>query len=146
QKGWFEIQDQGSQIVAALAGAREGEQVLDLCAGAGGKTLALAAIMGNRGQIFAYDADRNRLAPIYERLKRNGARNVQVRAPNPGALDDLAGKMDRVVTDAPCTGTGTWRRRPDAKWILTPELLSQRAAGQAALQAEGKGYLKAGWT
>src|SRR5690606_11836694 len=94
QKGWFEIQDQGSQIVAALAGAREGEQVLDLCAGAGGKTLALAAIMGNRGQIFAYDADRNRLAPIYERLKRNGARNVQVRAPNPGALDDLAGKMD----------------------------------------------------
>jgi len=144
QKGWFEIQDQGSQIVAALAGAREGEQVLDLCAGAGGKTLALAAIMGNRGQIFAYDADRNRLAPIYERLKRNGARNVQVRAPNPGALDDLAGKMDRVVVDAPCTGTGTWRRRPDTKWKLTPDLLAQRRSEQADILEQALQYLKPG--
>ena len=106
-KGWFEVQDQGSQIVAALAGARPGEQVLDLCAGAGGKTLALAAAMLNKGQIFAFDSDRTRLAPIYDRLKRNGVRNVQVRAPQPGALDDLTGKMDRVVIDAPCTGTGT---------------------------------------
>src|SRR5690606_22381875 len=102
-KGWFEIQDQGSQIVAALCGAQPGEQVLDLCAGAGGKTLALAAAMGNKGQIFAYDSDRSRLAPIYDRLKRNGVHNVQVRAPNPGALDDLVGKLDRVVVDAPCT-------------------------------------------
>lgn len=146
QKGWFEVQDQGSQIVAALAGAREGEQVLDLCAGAGGKTLALAASMGNKGQIFAYDADRSRLAPIYDRLKRNGVRNAQVRAPNPGALDDLAGKLDRVVIDAPCTGTGTWRRRPDTKWKLTPELLAQRQAEQAALLAEGARYLKPGGT
>ena len=145
-KGWFEVQDQGSQIVAALAGAREGEQVLDLCAGAGGKTLALAASMGNKGQIFAYDADRSRLAPIYDRLKRNGVRNAQVRAPNPGALDDLAGKLDRVVIDAPCTGTGTWRRRPDTKWKLTPELLAQRQAEQAALLAEGARYLKPGGT
>jgi len=143
-KGWFEIQDQGSQIVAALAGAREGEQVLDLCAGAGGKTLALAAAMGNRGQIFAYDADRSRLAPIYDRLKRNGVRNAQVRAPHPGALDDLVGKLDRVVVDAPCTGTGTWRRRPDTKWKLTPELLAQRQSEQAALLAEGARYLKPG--
>ncbi len=80
-KGAFEVQDQGSQIVAALAGAVPGEQVLDLCAGAGGKTLAMAAAMGNKGQIFAYDSDRHRLAPIYDRLKRNGARNVQVRPP-----------------------------------------------------------------
>lgn len=145
-KGWFEVQDQGSQIVAALVGTGPGEQVLDLCAGAGGKTLALAAAMANKGQIFAYDSDRNRLAPIYDRLKRNGARNVQVRAPQPGALDDLAGKMDRVVIDAPCTGTGTWRRRPDTKWKLTPELLSQRVAEQAAILNEGKGYLKAGGT
>lgn len=141
-KGWFEVQDQGSQIVAALAGAQPGEQVLDLCAGAGGKTLALAGAMGNKGQIFAYDSDRNRLAPIYDRLKRNGARNVQVRAPRPDALDDLVGKMDRVVIDAPCTGTGTWRRRPDTKWKLTPELLAQRVAEQAAILAEAVRYLK----
>jgi tRNA and rRNA cytosine-C5-methylases len=145
-KGWFEIQDQGSQIVAALTGAREGEQVLDLCAGAGGKTLALAATMANRGQIFAYDADRNRLAPIYDRLKRNGVRNAQVRAPHPGALDDLVGKLDRVVVDAPCTGTGTWRRRPDTKWKLTPELLAQRQSEQAALLVEAATYLKPGGT
>ncbi len=145
-KGWFEVQDQGSQIVAALAGAREGEQVLDLCAGAGGKTLALAATMGNSGQIFAYDTDRNRLAPIYDRLKRNAVRNAQVRAPNPGALDDLIGKMDRVVVDAPCTGTGTWRRRPDTKWKLTPELLAQRQSEQAALLVEAGRYLRPGGT
>lgn len=145
-KGWFEVQDQGSQIVAALAGAQPGEQVLDLCAGAGGKTLALAAAMGNKGQIFAYDSDRNRLAPIYDRLKRNGARNVQVRAPLPDALDDLVGKMDRVVIDAPCTGTGTWRRRPDTKWKLTPELLAQRVSEQAAILEEGARYLKPGGT
>ncbi|MGV8832213.1 MAG: RsmB/NOP family class I SAM-dependent RNA methyltransferase [Devosia sp.] len=141
-KGWFEVQDQGSQIVSALAGATPGEQVLDLCAGAGGKSLALAAAMGNKGQIFAYDSDRNRLAPIYDRLKRNGARNVQVRAPVPGALDDLIGKMDRVVIDAPCTGTGTWRRRPDTKWKLSPELLAQRVAEQAALLADAERFLK----
>lgn len=145
-KGWFEVQDQGSQIVAALANAREGEQVLDLCAGAGGKTLALAAAMGNSGQIFAYDSDRSRLAPIYDRLKRNGVRNAQVRAPNDGALDDLVGKIDRVVVDAPCTGTGTWRRRPDTKWKLTPELLAQRQAEQAALLVEAARYLKPGGT
>ncbi|KKB09155.1 RsmB/NOP family class I SAM-dependent RNA methyltransferase [Devosia chinhatensis] len=145
-KGWFEVQDQGSQIVAALANAREGEQVLDLCAGAGGKTLALAANMGNSGQIFAYDSDRSRLAPIYDRLKRNGVRNAQVRAPNDNALDDLVGKMDRVVVDAPCTGTGTWRRRPDTKWKLTPELLAQRQAEQAALLVEAARYLKPGGT
>jgi 16S rRNA (cytosine967-C5)-methyltransferase len=145
-KGWFEVQDQGSQIVALLTGAQPGEQVLDLCAGAGGKTLALAGAMGNKGQIFAFDADRNRLAPIYDRLKRNGARNVQVRAPQAGALDDLVGKMDRVLIDAPCTGTGTWRRRPDTKWKLTPELLSQRVAEQAAVLAEAQRYLKIGGT
>jgi 16S rRNA (cytosine967-C5)-methyltransferase len=145
-KGWFEVQDQGSQIVALLAGAKPGEQVLDLCAGAGGKTLALAAAMGNKGQIFAYDSDRNRLAPIYDRLKRNGARNVQVRSPQPGALDDLVGKIDRVVIDAPCTGTGTWRRRPDTKWKLTPELLAQRVGEQAAILDEGVRYLKPGGT
>ncbi|MEO5805081.1 RsmB/NOP family class I SAM-dependent RNA methyltransferase [Devosia sp.] len=145
-KGWFEVQDQGSQMVATLVGARPGEQVLDLCAGAGGKTLALAAAMQNKGQIFAFDSDRSRLAPIYDRLKRNGARNVQVRAPQDGALDDLLGKMDRVVVDAPCTGTGTWRRRPDTKWKLSPELLAQRVAEQAAILDDAARYAKVGGT
>lgn len=145
-KGWFEVQDQGSQIVALLAGAKHGEQVLDLCAGAGGKTLALAAAMRNSGQIFAYDSDRHRLAPIYDRLKRNGVRNVQVRAPGAGVLDDLIGKMDRVVLDAPCTGSGTWRRQPHAKWKLTVEQVAQRVGEQAAILEEGVRYLKPGGT
>jgi 16S rRNA (cytosine967-C5)-methyltransferase len=141
-KGWFEVQDQGSQIVSALIGARPGEQVLDLCAGAGGKTLAMAAAMGNKGQIFAFDSDRSRLAPIYDRLKRNGVRNVQVRPPAPGALDDLVGRIDRVVIDAPCTGTGTWRRRPDAKWKLTPEQVALRVGEQARLLDDAIRLLK----
>ena len=143
-KGWFEVQDQGSQIVAALSGAKPGEQVLDLCAGAGGKTLALAAAMANKGQIFAYDSDRSRLAPIYDRLKRNGARNVQVRSPQPDALEDLVGKMDRVIIDAPCTGTGTWRRRPDTKWKLSPELLNQRTGEQAEILENAVRFVKPG--
>lgn len=145
-KGWFEVQDFGSQIVAALAGARGGEQVLDLCAGAGGKTLAMAAAMQNRGQIFAYDSDRTRLAPIYDRLKRAGARNVQVRAPGEGVLDDLVGKLDRVVVDAPCTGSGTWRRQPTAKWKLTTEQLAVRVEEQRAILIEAARYLKPGGT
>jgi 16S rRNA (cytosine967-C5)-methyltransferase len=102
----------------------------------------LAGTMRNKGQTFAYDSDRNRLAPIYDRLKRNGARNVQVRAPHDGALDDLVGKMDRVLIDAPCTGTGTWRRRPDTKWKLTPELLAQRVSEQRAVLAQAQRFLK----
>src|SRR5690606_9828534 len=130
--------------VAALVGALPGEQVLDLCAGAGGKTLAMAAAMQNKGQIFAYDSDRQRLAPIYDRLKRAGARNVQVRPPTDGALDDLVGRMDRVVVDAPCTGSGTWRRRPDAKWKLTPEQVEVRAGEQRDILTDAQRYVKPG--
>ena len=119
QAGWFEIQDEGSQIAALLAGAGPRLQVLDLCAGAGGKTLALAGAMQNTGQIYAYDDDRNRLKPIFERVKRAGVRNVQVlRGGDQTALDALGPKFDLVLVDAPCTGTGTWRRRPDSKWKL----------------------------
>lgn len=142
--GGFEVQDFGSQIVAELAGPKPNEQVLDLCAGAGGKTLAMAAAMQNRGQIFAYDSDRARLAPIYDRLKRNEVRNVQVRPPKPGALDDLLGKVDRVVIDAPCTGTGTWRRQPTAKWKLTPDQLGKRVEEQRQLLIEGARFVKPG--
>ena len=118
--------------------------MLDLCAGAGGKTLAMAAAMDNRGQIFAYDSDRARLAPIYDRLKRAGARNVQVRPPEPEALDDLVGQMDLVLVDAPCTGTGTWRRRPDAKWKLTPEQVADRVARTGGDSRRGGRFVKPG--
>lgn len=143
-KGLFEVQDSGSQIVAELASAEPGQQVLDYCAGAGGKTLALAAAMQNKGQIFAHDADRNRLAPIYDRLKRNGARNVQTRPPEPGALDNLVGKMDLVLVDAPCSGTGTWRRRPDTKWRLTPEQLQARLDEQSTILKDAAAYVRPG--
>jgi len=111
-KGMIEVQDEGSQLVALLSGAKPGEQVVDLCAGAGGKTLALAAMMQNKGQVFATDDDKRRLAPIHDRLTRSGARNVQVRTPKSigGEIDDLAGRCDLVLIDAPCTGTGSWRR------------------------------------
>jgi 16S rRNA (cytosine967-C5)-methyltransferase len=144
-KGWFEVQDEGSQVAALLAGAGPRQQVIDLCAGAGGKTLALAAAMENTGQLYAYDADRHRLRPIFERLKRAGIRNVQVLpAGEPDALQPLEGKMDLVVIDAPCTGSGVWRRRPDAKWRLTPQMLEARLAEQAAVLDHGAALVKPG--
>jgi 16S rRNA (cytosine967-C5)-methyltransferase len=142
-KGWIEVQDEASQIAVALAGAKPGMQVADVCAGAGGKSLALAAAMENKGQIHAYDKDKHRLAPIYDRVKRAGARNVQIHAPGAG-LDDLAGKMDLVFVDAPCTGTGVWRRRPDAKWRLRPNALEQRQRDQAQALALGAALVKPG--
>ena len=134
-KGWFEIQDEGSQLAAILAGVRPGEQVVDLCAGGGGKTLALAALMDNAGQIYATDGDARRLAPIHERLKRAGVRNVQVRTPRGGAnpVADLDGRIDCVLVDAPCTGSGTWRRNPDSKWRLRPGSLETRRREQAVV-------------
>ncbi len=134
-KGMVEIQDEGSQIVARLAAPEAGQQVLDYCAGGGGKTLAMAALMNNKGQIFASDSDARRLAPIYERLTRADARNVQVRTPRQGGptVLDLAGKLDMVLIDAPCTGTGTWRRNPDAKWRMRPGALEQRMKEQVTV-------------
>jgi 16S rRNA (cytosine967-C5)-methyltransferase len=137
-KGQIEIQDEGSQLAALLASAKPGEQVVDLCAGAGGKTLALAAAMENRGQIYATDLDKRRLAPIHARLERAGARNVQVRTPTGrgGGSDvvaDLAGRADLVMIDAPCTGTGAWRRNPDAKWRIRPGALAERIKEQQAV-------------
>jgi 16S rRNA (cytosine967-C5)-methyltransferase len=143
QKGWFEIQDEGSQLASLFVGARPGDQVLDLCAGAGGKTLALAAAMENKGQIHATDTDRLRLAPIHERLRRAGTRNVQVHEPG-APLDSVAGRMDRVLIDAPCTGVGTWRRRPDAKWRVSERALADRCAEQAALLDRAVRFLRPG--
>jgi len=143
QKGWFEVQDEGSQIVSLLAGARPGEQVLDFCAGAGGKTLALSAAMENTGQIFAHDSEKQRLAPIFDRLRRAGSRNVQVVA-NAGDLAPLEGHMDLVLIDAPCTGSGTWRRRPDAKWRLGQRQLDVRMAEQVAILDAASRFVKPG--
>ncbi len=143
QKGWFEVQDEGSQIAASMVAAQPGEQILDLCAGAGGKTLALAARMANKGQVFATDSDRARLAPIFDRLRRAGTRNVQVRDAG-ASLDDLAGCADAVLVDAPCTGTGVWRRRPDAKWRLTDRALAARVGEQAALLESAAAFVKSG--
>lgn len=145
QKGWFEVQDEGSQIVATLALPDNTTQVLDYCAGAGGKTLALAAAMENRGQIFAHDSEKQRLAPIFGRLSRAGARNVQAIA-RPAELAPLVGQMDLVLVDAPCTGSGTWRRRPDAKWRLTARQLEVRLAEQATILDAASAYVKPGGT
>ncbi len=145
-KGWFEVQDEGSQLSALLTGAKPGEHVLDLCAGSGGKTLALAALMEGRGQIFSYDSDLRRLAPIHERVHRADAHNVQVKSPRgkQDVLADLVGKMDLVFLDAPCTGTGVWRRHPDAKWRMRPGALEQRVKEQAELLDAAVRYVKPG--
>ena len=146
-KGWFEVQDEGSQIAALLAGAGPRQQVLDLCAGAGGKTLALAAVMQNTGQIYAYDADKRQLRPIFERLKRAGARNVQVmEAGEEAALQALGARFDVVLIDAPCTGSGTWRRKPDSKWRLKPANIPERQAEQRRVLALGASLVKPGGT
>jgi 16S rRNA (cytosine967-C5)-methyltransferase len=144
-KGWFEVQDLGSQIAAAAAGEIKGKQVLDLCAGGGGKTLALAGAMGNTGQVYAYDSDARRLADTIRRGDRAGVRNLQVRSPvNPEPLKGLEGKMDVVFIDAPCSGTGSWRRHPDTKWRLTPETLERRISDQDAVLDLGAGFVKPG--
>ena len=145
-KGRIEIQDEGSQLAALLAGAKPGEQVIDLCAGAGGKTLALAAAMENRGQIYATDTDKRRLVAIHDRLARAGARNVQVRTPKSvgNELADLAGRADLVLIDAPCTGIGTWRRNPDAKWRIRPGALAERIKQQDAVLESAVALLKPG--
>ncbi|TAK49864.1 MAG: RsmB/NOP family class I SAM-dependent RNA methyltransferase [Xanthobacteraceae bacterium] len=131
-KGAVEVQDEGSQLVALMSGASPGETVIDLCAGGGGKTLALAAMMGNRGRLIATDDDKRRLAPIHDRLIRAGARLPEVFTPK-GAADPLASfgaSADMVLVDAPCTGTGTWRRNPDAKWRMRPGALDERLKDQ----------------
>jgi len=144
-KGWVEVQDAGSQIAVAAANAQPGEQVLDYCAGGGGKTLAMAAQMQGKGQIFAYDIDGRRLSALIPRLKRSGAHNVQLVHPSePVQLDDLKGQMDLVFVDAPCTGTGTWRRRPDAKWRLKPAQLAKRIEEQTEILAGASAFVKPG--
>src|SRR6185437_1569252 len=136
RRGLVEVQDEGSQMAALLADARPGMRVVDFCAGAGGKTLALAAAMGNRGHLVACDVSAPRLERATQRLRRAGASIVQ-RVPIVGARDKWvkhhARGFDRVFVDAPCTGTGTWRRNPDAKWRLKPEDLAELTQLQAEI-------------
>ena len=145
-KGQIEVQDEGSQLAALLSGAQPGMQVLDLCAGAGGKTLALAALLENQGQVYATDTDGRRFTPLYARLERSGARNVQARAPKGtrDILSDLAGRCDLVFVDAPCTGSGAWRRNPDAKWRIRPGALETRIKDQTEALDNAVRFVKPG--
>jgi 16S rRNA (cytosine967-C5)-methyltransferase len=137
QAGLVEVQDEGSQLLALGCGAAPGMLVVDLCAGAGGKTLALAAEMGNQGRIVASDTDRGRLGRMAPRLERASVSIVDMHLLNPGreleSLGQFRGKADLVLVDAPCSGTGTWRRNPETRWRLTPERLQRLTALQAHL-------------
>jgi len=145
-KGQIEIQDEGSQLAALLAGAKPGEQVIDLCAGAGGKTLALAAMMQGKGRLIATDHDKRQLAPIYERLSRAGVHNCDIRTPKGpnDTLSDIHASADLVLIDAPCTGTGTWRRNPDAKWRMRPGALEVRLKDQVTVLDRAAALVKPG--
>src|SRR5205823_3544509 len=133
KEGLVEVQDEGSQIAALLADARPGMRVVDFCAGAGGKTLALAAGMANRGKVVACDVSQRRLERAARRLRRAGVNNVERRALT-GERDKWvkrhAGGFDRVLVDVPCLGTGTWRRNPDGKWRARPEDLAELVVRQ----------------
>src|SRR6201996_7555930 len=145
-KGGVEVQDEGSQLAALLTAAKPGEQVIDLCAGAGGKTLALAALMQGKGRLIATDRDKRQLAPIHERLSRAGVHNADVRAPKGEAepLADIKASADLVLIDAPCSGTGTWRRNPDAKWRMRPGALEIRLKDQIEVLDRAAALVKPG--
>ncbi|SFG31097.1 16S rRNA (cytosine967-C5)-methyltransferase [Novosphingobium sp. CF614] len=135
--GAIEVQDTGSQLTCEAVAALPGETVIDLCAGAGGKTLALAAAMGNQGVLVACDTDRARLARLAPRAERAGAAGIETVLLDPGreasALARFAGKADAVLVDAPCSGTGTWRRNPEARWRLTQRQLTRYVETQGRL-------------
>ena len=145
-EGLIEVQDEGSQLIALLTDARPGMRVLDLCAGAAGKTLALAATMQNRGRITACDVSVPRLEGAVKRLARAGADNVERHLLEPGDrwAKRRAGQFDRVLVDAPCTGTGTWRRNPDARLRTTPTDLAELCAKQGEILAIGADLVRPG--
>ena len=145
--GRVEVQDEGSQLVALLVDARPGQAVVDYCAGAGGKTLALAARMENKGRLLALDVSAGRVDRATQRLRRAGVHNVTRRlleGESDKWLKRNAASFDRVLVDAPCSGTGSWRRNPDAKWRLRPEDLTELVAKQAAILASAARLTKPG--
>ncbi len=146
-KGEIEVQDEGSQLLALLTDAKRSEMVVDFCAGAGGKTLALGAAMRNTGRLYAFDTSGHRLAALKPRLARSGLSNVypvQIAHERDDRIKRLAGKIDRVLVDAPCSGLGTLRRNPDLKWRQSPESIEELRVKQAAILASAARLLKTG--
>jgi 16S rRNA (cytosine967-C5)-methyltransferase len=146
--GWFELQDEGSQLLGLLVDAPP-TKVVDACAGAGGKTLQLAVQMKNRGDLYALDIEERRIDELRKRARRAGVHNVRAQVIPPGpeadeALASLRGKADRVLVDAPCSGTGTYRRKPDARYRITPEQLQEHVARQKTLLARFAALVKPG--
>lgn len=150
QKGWIEVQDAGSQFAAelAIAGAKTGfkpRTVLDLCAGAGGKALALSVFMDGKGQVFAHDIDRRRMKDLWPRVQRSKAHNIQVIDADALTTHELTQRgADCVVVDAPCTGTGTWRRHPDTKWRVSDTALASRIDEQTTVLNQAAKLVKPG--
>lgn len=146
-KGEVEVQDEGSQLLALLTDAKRGEMVVDFCAGAGGKTLALGASMRNTGRLYAFDTSGHRLAALKPRLARSGLSNVypiQIAHERDDRIKRLAGKIDRVLVDAPCSGLGTLRRNPDMKWRQSPQSVAELQSKQEAILASAARLLKPG--
>jgi 16S rRNA (cytosine967-C5)-methyltransferase len=146
-RGDVEVQDEGSQLLALLTGARRGEMVVDFCAGAGGKTLALGATMRNTGRLYAFDVSGARLEALKPRLARSGLSNVhpvQIAHERDARVKRLAGKIDRVLVDAPCSGLGTLRRNPDLKWRQSPQAVAELRVKQAAILDAAARLLKPG--
>jgi 16S rRNA (cytosine967-C5)-methyltransferase len=147
QSGAIEVQDEGSQLLAQIVAAKRGEMVVDFCAGAGGKTLALGAAMRNTGRLYAFDVSEKRLAKLKPRMARSGLSNVHpvlIAHENDAKVKRLAGKIDRVLVDAPCSGLGTLRRNPDMKWRQTPESIVELNAKQTAILSSAARLVKPG--
>ncbi|KAF3996683.1 RsmB/NOP family class I SAM-dependent RNA methyltransferase [Glaciimonas immobilis] len=147
KSGAIEVQDEGSQLLAQIVGAKRGEMVVDFCAGAGGKTLALGATMRNTGRLYAFDVSEKRLAKLKPRMARSGLSNIHpvlIAHENDAKVKRLAGKIDRVLVDAPCSGLGTLRRNPDVKWRQTPEAIIEMNAKQTAILSSAARLVKTG--
>jgi len=147
KSGAIEVQDEGSQLLAQIVGAKRGEMVVDFCAGAGGKTLALGAAMRNTGRLYAFDISEKRLAKLKPRLARSGLSNVHpvlIAHERDAKIKRLAGKIDRVLVDAPCSGLGTLRRNPDVKWRQLPTAIAELNVKQSAILDSAARLVKAG--
>ncbi len=145
REGWFEVQDEGSQLISLLLDPKPNWRVADVCAGGGGKTLHLASLMKNRGEIFAFDVSSPRLENLKKRAKRSGIHNVRAQVLPPNAVPQLLlGQMDAILIDAPCSGTGVLRRNPDAKWKITVEMVQELATKQREIITHYAPLLKRG--
>lgn len=147
KNGAIEVQDEGSQLLAHIVGAKRGEMIVDFCAGAGGKTLALGASMRNTGRLYAFDVSEKRLAKLKPRLARSGLSNVHpvlIAHENDAKVKRLAGKIDRVLVDAPCSGLGTLRRNPDMKWRQSDDTVAEMHDKQVNILASAARLVKAG--